>query len=63
VVWHFGVPAAVAAVLGALVLGKLSDAQPWWTYELGGRACEVTPVKLVVLHRRVTKGVTKTSGQ
>jgi uncharacterized membrane protein YfcA len=48
VVWRFGLPAAGAAVVGALILGQLSAAQPWWTYELGGRTCEVTLVKLVV---------------
>lgn len=47
-VLSFAVPAAAAAVGGALVLSALQGIEPLFVYELGSRQCTVTPVKLVV---------------
>jgi uncharacterized protein len=48
VVARFGIPALVAAFLGAAALLGLSHLTPLASYQLFGRTCEVTPVKLVV---------------
>lgn len=45
VVWRFGLPAALAAIVGAALLSRVSAMAPWMTYELMGRAHEITPVK------------------
>jgi len=45
---RFAIPAAIAAVLGALLLGGVAGAPPLLEYTLGGRACAITPVKLVI---------------
>lgn len=48
VVLAFGLPAVLAAFLGAQALARLSDLPPWATYALGGRTLQVLPVKAVV---------------
>ena len=48
VVWLFGLPAAVLAILGAVVLLQLSEIAPLMSYDLGGRTFDVTLLKLVV---------------
>lgn len=48
VVLRFGVPAVIAAVAGALLLGELSNLPPLFTYTLAGKALAVTPIKLIV---------------
>lgn len=48
VVLRFGVPAILAAVGGALLLGALAGVEPLATWQLGSRSCEITPVKLVI---------------
>jgi len=48
VVLRFGLPAALAAVLGALLLGYVAALPAWLEYTLGGRTFAVTPVKAVV---------------
>jgi uncharacterized membrane protein YfcA len=48
VVIRFGVPAVLAALVGAWVLLQLTDLQPLASYALLGRAFRVTPVKLAV---------------
>jgi uncharacterized protein len=48
VVLRFGLPAIVAALLGAWVLVRLSDTPPVFTYTAFGRDVAVLPVKLVV---------------
>jgi len=48
VVLKFALPAAVAAVLGALLLNTLASAEPIVQYVLGGRICSITTVKLVI---------------
>jgi uncharacterized membrane protein YfcA len=48
IIVQFGIPALVAALLGAEVLLRLSDLTPLMQYPLGGRECQVHPVKVVV---------------
>ena len=48
VVWRFGVPAILSAVLGAKALLWLSHLQPLLTYRFLGAELKVMPVKLVV---------------
>jgi uncharacterized membrane protein YfcA len=48
VVLKFALPAAAAAVLGALLLNTMATVQPILQYELGGRTCSITAVKLVI---------------
>lgn len=45
VVTRFGMPAALAAIVGATLLARMSALTPWWSYELMGRQHEITPVK------------------
>lgn len=48
VVLRFGLPAIAAAVVGAFVLRLLAGVEPLFTWQLGSRTCEVTPVKLTI---------------
>ncbi len=48
VVLKFALPAALAAVVGALLLQYVSGAAPLLQYELAGRTHEVTPIKLII---------------
>lgn len=48
IVLRFGVPAVVAALVGAALLNWVSAMPPVATYDLAGRMCAVTPVKLLV---------------
>ena len=48
VVLKFGLPAILAALLGARLLLYLSDLQPLLHYQLLGREAYIMPVKLVV---------------
>ena len=48
VVLKFALPAAFAAMIGALLLNSISGIQPLTEYTLGGRICTITPVKLVI---------------
>jgi len=45
---RFGIPAIVAAVVGAALLGLFASLEPVHRYEWLGRSAEVTPVKLVL---------------
>lgn len=45
---RFGLPAAVAALAGALLLGAFAQMPVLAGYELGHRRCEVTAVNLVI---------------
>lgn len=47
-VLRFGLPAILAAVLGAGLLQGLSHVPPMLRYELAGRTLEIMPVKLVI---------------
>jgi len=48
VVLKFGLPAILAALLGARLLLYLSDLQPLLTYQILGLEAQIMPVKLVV---------------
>lgn len=48
VLWRFGVPAMLSALLGAWLLLRLSALPALFTHEWFGRAMSVTPVKLTV---------------
>lgn len=48
VVARFGIPAVIAAFIGAWLLGSLSGAAPLAEYSLAGFAATITPVKLVI---------------
>ena len=48
VLLRFGLPAVLAALIGALLLGRLMTLPPLLAYELAGRTLLVEPVKLVV---------------
>lgn len=45
---RFGIPAVIAAFVGAFVLLQLSDLPPWYNYQLAGRTFSITPVKLII---------------
>lgn len=47
-VFKFGIPAILAALLGAWVLLRLSDLEPLLHYQLFGHNFHVTPVKFIV---------------
>lgn len=44
----FSLPAALFAIAGALLLGRLSADSIWFTYEFGSKTFAVTPVKFVI---------------
>ncbi|MEC7585143.1 MAG: TSUP family transporter [Planctomycetota bacterium] len=46
VLW-FGLPAALAAVVGALLLGLLAELEPLAVWHLGSRPCPITPLNLL----------------
>lgn len=48
VVFKFGVPAIAAAFVGAWLLVDVIEDSVIYTYSLGSRVCEVTPVKLTI---------------
>ncbi len=48
VLLHFGIPALFAAFAGAWLLMQISGFQPLFSYHLGEKQFEVTPVKLVI---------------
>ena len=45
---RFGIPAVIAAFLGASLLLRLPDATPLFSYELFGRELDVYPVKFLI---------------
>ncbi len=45
---RFGIPAVLAAFIGAWVLVQIPDAQPLFSYELFGRTFEVYAVKFII---------------
>ncbi|MDJ0879490.1 MAG: sulfite exporter TauE/SafE family protein [Halieaceae bacterium] len=48
VILRFGIPAVLAALVGAVLLAGLSDAAPLHEYQALGRELVITPIKLVV---------------
>jgi len=47
-VLRFGIPAVIAAFIGAWLLIKISHLEPLFTYELFGKTFEVYPVKFII---------------
>lgn len=45
---RFGIPAVIAAFIGAYLLLQLPDAHPLFSYELFGRQLDVYPVKFLI---------------
>ena len=48
IVLKFALPAAIAAMVGALMLNYIAAVEPIAEYTLGGRICTITPAKLVI---------------
>jgi uncharacterized membrane protein YfcA len=48
VLWKFGVPAVVSAVLGAFLLKYLPGSAPLAVYTIGGHEASITTLKLVI---------------
>ena len=48
VLLYFGVPAVIAAFLGALVLVNITDLPTLYEYQIGDRNFEITPVNLII---------------
>lgn len=48
VLLRFGIPAVIAALVGAWVLLTITDLQPLFSYRMLGRIYEVFPVKLII---------------
>ncbi|RIA10052.1 hypothetical protein OE09_1905 [Flavobacteriaceae bacterium MAR_2010_72] len=45
---RFGIPAVLAAFVGAYLLINITELQPLYTYSFGSKTFEITPVKLVI---------------
>lgn len=45
---HFGLPAVLAAFIGAWALLNIADMEPLFTYRLAGSTFEVTPMKFII---------------
>lgn len=48
VLLRFGIPAVIAAFLGAWLLFQIPDAKPLFTYEMMNKTFEVYPVKFII---------------
>ena len=48
ILFRFGIPAVLAAFVGAWVLLRIPDAQPLFVYEMFSKTFEVYPVKLLI---------------
>lgn len=48
VLFRFGVPAVIAAIIGSWLLLTISDSAPLFSYEMFGKTFEVFPVKLII---------------
>lgn len=48
IILRFGVPAVAAAFLGAFLLTRLAEGTPLFTWQLGRRVAEVTPLKILM---------------
>ena len=47
-VLRFGIPAVIAALVGAWLLLQLTDLRPLFTYSIGEKTFEVSPVKFII---------------
>ena len=45
---RFGIPAIIAAFLGAWLLLNITDLPSLYTYQIGNKTFEITPVKLII---------------
>ena len=45
---RFGIPAVIAAFIGAWLLLQITDLKPLFAYEISGRTFEVSPVKFII---------------
>ncbi|MBE9489549.1 MAG: sulfite exporter TauE/SafE family protein [Bacteroidetes bacterium] len=45
---YFGIPAVIFAFIGAYILINITDLNPLYTYVIGERNFEITPVKLII---------------
>lgn len=48
IVFKFGLPAILAALLGAYILTLISDIPPIYSYPLAGKVFSITPIKLTI---------------
>ncbi|MEM7162644.1 MAG: sulfite exporter TauE/SafE family protein [Bacteroidota bacterium] len=48
VVFKFGAPAIVGALIGAWLLMHFSSSAVWMEYTIGTRLCSITPVKVII---------------
>lgn len=48
VVLRFGIPAVIAAFIGAWLLLQITDLKPLFSYTIGDRLFEVSPVKFII---------------
>lgn len=48
VLLRFGIPAIIAAFLGAWLLLNITDLPSIYTYQIGNKSFEITPVKLII---------------
>ncbi len=48
IVLRFGVPAVLAAIAGAMLLGAISGGEPMWAYDVGSRRAVITPIKVTM---------------
>lgn len=48
VVLRFGIPAVIAALIGAWLLLQITDLNPLFSYTIGDRVFEVSPVKFII---------------
>jgi uncharacterized protein len=48
VLFRFGIPAVIAAIIGSWLLLNITDLPPLFSYEVSGRTFEVSPVKFFI---------------
>lgn len=48
VLWRFGIPAVIAAMVGSWLLLNITDLKPLFAYEAFGKTIEVFPVKFII---------------
>jgi uncharacterized membrane protein YfcA len=48
VVFKFGVPAIIGAIIGAWLLMYVAGNAEWYRYTIGNRECVITPVKVII---------------
>ncbi|RZW56319.1 MAG: sulfite exporter TauE/SafE family protein [Flavobacteriaceae bacterium] len=48
VLLYFGLPAVIFAFFGAYILINITDLKPLWSYTIGNKSFEITPVNLII---------------